>query len=169
MLPAQSPPFLRRKSFCSVRLYSRPNKKIMHFWRQEKLLNELALRSCVEWAVFLDLKSALAADFLVLVTRGCVCRARELSSSHTNLACFLVARVSKRDLWNTRRQWQLEHHRSKGVLNGRMDYYARFYPGGGHSHGKGWGCSSSRFIRGDAYLSLLRCSNAGGNATTFCR
>lgn len=22
---------------------------------------------------------------------------------------------------------------------------------------------------GDAYLSLLRCSNAGGNATTFCR
>ena len=131
MLPAQSPPFLRRKSFCSVRLYSRPNKKIMHFWRQEKLLNELALRSCVEWAVFLDLKSALAADFLVLVTRGCVCRARELSSSHTNLACFLVARVSKRDLWNTRRQWQLEHHRSKGVLNGRMDYYARFYPGGG--------------------------------------
>ena len=101
-LSAQSPSFLRRKNdfYFIFKLYSKPNrtcvplfsKKITALLWSRKTAERT--RTCVPLVralavFFLDLKSALSADFLILVTRGSVSRAREFSSSHTNLVCSL--------------------------------------------------------------------------------
>jgi len=97
-------------------------------------------------AVFLDLKSALAADFSILVTRAGVRRAHELSSSQTNLACLSLSCtcLEKRSLKNTTAT------ATRTSPNKRRDQQTNWllctFLSRGDIHAKGWECSSYRVL-----------------------
>ena len=76
------------------------SKKITALLRSRKTAERTRVR-----LVHFSRPQKCIVDFLIPVTRGSVSRARELSSSHTNLACFLSRTCFKwGSLKKTRRQ-----------------------------------------------------------------